>query len=220
MAVTAQKLLTELGNRSWSNFNINDMNFNNEDSAQARTELNAALRFLVNLQDFPFKVKEVSLTALKNLPSYIMREGQIFEIYNRDNLKKLEFLTDISELDLELTGEPVGFWIDYKNPEVFIRFYPVPDAKYNFSVVYNQFMPVRDEEGNLKFEFEKEDDFINLPSNLEYLFADCLILRTMITNNKDEQDENYRPMINEFEQAWRNFLRAARPVKTDFRVVW
>ena len=48
MAVTAQRLLDELGRRAWSGFNADDMEFSSEDSLQAKTELNAAMRYLVN----------------------------------------------------------------------------------------------------------------------------------------------------------------------------
>ena len=43
---------------------------------------------------------------------------------------------------------------------------------------------------------------------------------TMIQNNKDEQDENYRPTIDEFEKRWRLFKNACNPVDTITRYVW
>ena len=49
---------------------------------------------------------------------------------------------------------------------------------------------------------------------------DCLVLRTIITNMKDEQDENYRPTINEFNEVWRVFVKACKPKRIDNRVVW
>ena len=53
MTITAQRLLTELGASAWSGFNADDMVYSSEDSLQARTELNKALRYLLNL-NLPF----------------------------------------------------------------------------------------------------------------------------------------------------------------------
>ena len=203
MTITAQRLLTELGRRAWSGFNADDMVFESEDSLQAQAELNFAMRYLTNLVD------------------YSMPEGQINSIYNADTLDELEFIGDNSYYDKSLIGQPTGYWIEYSNPKTQIRLYPIPDRTYNYNIVYNQFKPIIDyKTKKKKFEFENAGDYINLPSNLEYLFMDCLVLRTIITNMKDEQDENYRPTINEFNEAWRLFLRACKPKKIQSRVIW
>ena len=82
MPITAQRILTELGRRAWSGFNADDMIFDNDDSLQARAELNAALRYLVNLSDFPFRAKEQNIKTSVNKPNYSSVEGQISGIYN------------------------------------------------------------------------------------------------------------------------------------------
>lgn len=56
--ITAQRILTELGNRAWSGFNKDDMIWGNDDAIQAQTELNVAIRYLMNLEDFPFRSKQ------------------------------------------------------------------------------------------------------------------------------------------------------------------
>ena len=220
MTITAQRLLTELGRRAWSGFNADDMLFSSEDSLQCQSELNSALRYLINLQDFPFRTKEQSLNTSKGLKTYAMPEGQITTIYNVDNLSALEFLGDSSNYDKNATGTPTGFWIEYNNPDEKIRLFPIPDNRYQYRVVYNQFKPVVSAEGETKHEFTQADDYINMPEHLEYLFMDCLVLRVMQTNNKDQQDENYIPIINEFNEAWKVFLRACKPVRKDTLVVW
>lgn len=221
MAITAQRLLTELGRRAWSGFNSDDMVFDNEDSLQAQAELNAALRYLINLIDFPFRGAELEIETDKNSELYNMPEGQIQEIYNANSLAVLEFIGDSSKYNKTVTGEPTGYWIDYNNPTQRIRLYPIPDKTYNLNVLYNQYKPVIDyRTKKKKFEFENASDYMNLPANLEYLFMDCLVLRTIITNMKDEQDENYRPTINEFNEAWRVFVKACKPKKIQNRVVW
>lgn len=220
MTVTAQRILTELGRRAWSGFNADDMVFSSEDSYQCQAEINSALRYLINLQDFPFRSKEQSLSTSKGVKSYSMPEGQITTIYNIDNLSTLEFLGDSSRYDKSLTGEPNGYWVDYSNPNAKLRLYPIPDDRYLYKVVYNQFKPVMGVNGETKHEFTQADDFINMPEHLEFLFMDCLVLRVMQTNNKDQQDENYVPIINEFNEAWKVFLRACKPVRKDTMVVW
>lgn len=221
MAITAQRLLTELGRRAWSGFNADDMIFESEDSLQAQAELNSALRYLINLVDFPFRSTELNIETGKDSEYYSMPEGQIDEIYNAKTLTILEFIGDNSKYDKELKGEPTGYWIEYTNPTQKIRLYPIPEKTYSYNIVYNQYKPIIDfKTKKKKFEFENASDYMNLPANLEYLFMDCLVLRTIITNMKDEQDENYRPTINEFNEAWRVFLRACKPKKIQNRVIW
>lgn len=221
MTITAQRLLDELGRRAWSGFSADDMEFTGTDSVQAQAELNAGLRYLVNLQDFPFKTKEKAIEVTTGSEAFTMVEGQISRIYNANTLAELDFIADSSKYDKELTGEPKAYWIDYNNPKQKIRLYPIPDGVYNYNVVYSQYQPVIDKDGKIKkYEFENPSDFLNMPSNLEYLFMDCLVMRTIVTNMKDEQDENYAPAIKEFNEAWKNFVRASKPKRQEVRVVW
>jgi hypothetical protein len=227
MTITAQRLLTKLGNKAWSGFNKDDMVWTSEDSDQAKEELNSALRYLINKEDFPFKTSIQTITTSKGNNGFKTPSGQIDKIYNKETLEELYYIGDITTIDTTETGTPQGFYIDYKNPKSTLKLYPIPDDTYSIGVVYNHFEPVIDaEEGTLKFEFENADDYINIPFddegkryNLEWLFADCLVLMTMAQNNKDEQDENYRPTLNEFEERWKLFKKLAKPVKVNPRMV-
>ena len=220
MTITAQRILDELGTSAWSGFSADDMVYTSTDSKQALTELNRGLRYLMNLKDFPFRRKEKAFETTSGADTFNMVEGQITGIYNADTLGELEFIGDSSKYDKELVGTPTGYWIEYNNPKAKIRLYPIPDGVYNYNIVYNQFQPIKDKDGKLtKYEFESEADFLNLPSNLEYLFMDCLVMRVIITNMKDEQDENFRPAINEFNEYWRSFIKACNPKKQNKRVV-
>ena len=221
MTITAQRILDELGTSAWSGYTADDLIYGKEDARQALTELNKALRYLMNLQDFPFRRKEKAIETTNGSDTYAMIEGQITGIYNANTLSELEFIGDSSKYDKDAVGSPVGYWIEYNNPKAKIRLYPIPDGVYNFNIVYNQFQPVKDKDGKLtKYEFESAEDYLNLPSNLEFLFMDCLVLRVIITNMKDEQDENFRPAINEFNEYWRSFIKACNPKKQNKKVVW
>jgi hypothetical protein len=221
MTVTAQRILTELGYKAWSGFNADDMVFNSDDSLQARTELNGALRYLLNLEDFPFRAKEKQFAAMGGIAEYSLPVGQVASVYDIDTLNTLIFVGDSKNYDKEATGQPSHYWINYNNPKAKLRLYPIPDDTYNMSVIYNQFRPVKDaDDGSLKFEFTKGNDYINLPADLEFLFMDCLVLKTMEQNNKDQQDENYQPTINEFNERWRVFKNAAKPVKITPYIKW
>lgn len=219
--ITAQDLLTKLGEEPWSGFNIDDMVFSSSDANTAKRVLNRALRYLLSLKDFPFRGKTSNIETDKDTESYKMPDGQISAVYNSDTLDVLMFIGDSSGYDKEKTGKPTGYWIDYKNPVQKIRLYPIPDAVYNYTIDYNQFAPVLDYSTKKpKFSFENADDYINMPELLQEYFADCLVLRAIMYNNKDEQDENYQPTINEFNEHWREFLRMAKPAKISNRVVW
>ncbi len=218
MTITVQDLLDELGNRAWSGFNKDDMVFGTEEAFTALAELNAAHRYLMASRDFPFKVLSDEIITSSNISQYPMIEGQVTEIVNKKTLQKLSQIQDWNALP-EAVGEPDSFWISFSNPDASIVLYPTPDKTYNFSVIYNTYKFILDKKGNQLYKFTNVDDYLNLPSYLEYLYADCLVLRTMATNNKDEQDENYRPILQEFAEAWRNFIHAANPVDMEQRIV-
>lgn len=221
MTVTAQDLLTMLGEEPWSGFNADDMVFSSDDAKPAKRILNRAVRYLINLQDFPFRSKEQLLETNNTTEVYRMVEGQIFKIYEAGTFEELEFVGDNSAFDKEKTGKPTHYWIEYNNPGQKIRMYPIPDDTYSYQVVYNMYKPIIDAAGKKqKFTFENEGDYLNLPDNIADMFADCLVLRAILTNNKDEQDENYRPTINEFNEHWRQFVRLAKPARIENRVVW
>lgn len=221
MTVTAQRLLTELGNRAWSGFNADDMTWGNEDARQAVAELNAAVLYLINLEDFPFKKKETKITTRNGNANYPAPSGQVTNIYNADTRESLSFYRDNSDYDKTLKGEPIGYWFEYNNPTQKLRIYPIPDNVYTYKIVYNQYKPVLKADDSTDFEFTAANDTLNMPEDLQLLFMNCIVLRTMVTNNKDEQDENYRPMISEFNEYWRLFKKACQPAKSNRYVkIW
>lgn len=219
MAITGQRLLTELGHKAWSGFNADDMTWADDESVIARTELNGALRYLFSLSDFPFKESVKKFKTVSNKNSYGLPYGQISEVYLIDgkNRKKLVFAPETAEKE---NGTPQSYSIAYVEQDVKLKLYPTPDSNYQIEVKYNKLEPVIDSNGNTKFEFEYGTDFINMPDSIAYYFMDCLVLKTMEQNNKDNQDENYQPIINEFNERWDEFKKMARPVKTETRVVW
>ena len=200
--------------------NKDDMKYTQEESASARRCLDRSLRYLVSLKDFPFRGKESSLTSDRGTDVYKMVDGQITKIYDVDTFQELEFVGDSSTFDKTKQGKPTHYWIEQGNPKQQIRLYPIPDASYEYNVAYNTYQPVIDKDGKTKkYTFENADDYLNIPPVLENAFADCIVMRAIVINNKDEQDENYRPSINEFNEHWKLFLSLARPTKVVKRVV-
>ncbi len=218
MTITTQRLLTELGNRSSSGFNKDDMVFGGEDAVTALAELNAAHRYLMSLEDFPFKNRIEELETMVGVRDYSMFPGQICEILNADTLFPLEEVP-VLQPNTTAGGVPKFYCINYSNPDSYINLMPTPERVYKFSVVYDSVKFIIDKRGNELDEFENADDILNMPSYLEFLYMDCLVLRTIATNCKDSEDENYIPTINEFKEAWRNFVKKAKPVKKGQRVV-
>lgn len=216
MGITCQQLLTEMGNRAWSGFDKDDMKFGEEEAESALAELNVALRYLINLEDFPFRADEYELTSRIGRSDYSAPDGQISRVFNKETLKELSYIGNADGLDKTKTGTPTCWYISYIDNEQVINLYPTPDTREKYLVIYNTFKPVRDVDGyTLKYKFENADDVINLPDTIDYLFQDCLVLRTMVTNNKDEQDENYQPTINEFFEHWRVFKKCSKPANRD-----
>lgn len=218
--ITAQNLLDLLGQEAWSGFNADDMKYTQSESATARRCIDRSLRYLTTLQNFPFRGKEYGLQSDRGTDVYKMVDGQITKIYETDTLQELEFIGDNSTFDKTKQGKPTHYWIEQGNPKQQIRLYPIPDASYEYNVLYNTYQPVIDKNGKTKkYKFENADDYLNIPPNLEDAFADCVVMRAIVINNKDEQDENYRPSINEFNEHWKLFLSLARPTKVVKRVV-
>jgi hypothetical protein len=222
MAITGQRLLTELGNRAWSGVNKDDMIWGNEEALTAQAELNSNIRYLFNLEDFPFKAEEQDFKTRSGNITYSAPDGQIETIINLDTRQELTFIKNINDLDATAKGSPTHYYIDYFNPEQpTLKLYPIPVKQERFRIVYNVMKPVKSADGyETKYEFENADDVINLPSTIDFLFMDCLVLKTMATNNKDEQDENYRPTIAEFEQAWRVFKQRANATNQSGNIVY
>lgn len=218
MTVTLQRLLTELGNRAWSGFNKDDMIFGSDEALTAIAELNCAHRFLMSLEDFPFQAQNFQISTIENISNYSMPDGQISEIINMNNFVRLKQIVNHSELQ-PLKGIPDRFWVEYSNPYSNLVLYPTPNKNMTFNVVFNSYKFILDKDGNQINEFQNADDFLNMPEYLENLYMDCLVLRTMAANNKDQEDENYVPTLNEFNEAWNNFLRKAVPFNIVQRIV-
>ena len=220
MKITVQRLLDELGNRAWSGFNKDDMIFGSDEAATALAELNAAHRYLMVLGNFSFENLSEDLYVIKNVTEYPNVDGQIQEIINLETHTTLKVSDRRSFLENEV-GTPEFYNVEYINPDSNIALYPVPDKNYSFKIIYSGYKFILDNRGNTLDEFRNVDDYLNMPENLGYLYMDCLVLRTMATNNKDEQDENYRPILNEFKEAWRNFLSKSEPCKVNQRIsIW
>lgn len=221
--ITWQRILDELGHKAWSGFNEDDMVWSSDDSKTAKAELNSALRYIINLEDFPFKQKNKELMLISNISNYSQPSGQIKGIYYTDDLSELTYISDPTKCDKNLKGKPQGYWIEYGAKPV-IRFYPTPDKTYKVNIVFSAYSPVKGSDGVLKAEFENADDVLNIPDNIatgniEMFFMDCLVLKTMEQNNKDREDENYQPIINEFNERWKVFKKMVNPVKVAPRIV-
>lgn len=220
--ITGQRILDELGRKAWSGFNEDDMVWSSDDSLTAKAELNSALRYIINLEDFPFKQKTKELLLIGGIGGYSQPSGQIKGIYHADNTE-IQFIGDSNGLDKTEKGKPTHYYIEYGTKPV-IRFYPIPDKAYKVDIQFSAYSPVKGADGALKVEFENADDYLNIPDNfatgnIETFFMDCLVLKTMEQNNKDDQDENYAPIINEFNQRWKIFKKMVNPVKVTPRIV-
>lgn len=220
MTITAQDIFKVMSHRAWSGFDNDEIDFNDEESLQAITELNTAVRYLVNLEDFIYKAREHKFRIQSNKNAYPVPQGQIQTVYNNENKEILTYIGSPLKYNLETKGKPHSFWIETNGNVQNIKFYPVPDNDYDLRAIYTQYKPVIDNQGFLKDEFTALDDVLNIPENLETLFMDCIVLRAMITNNKDDQDENYAPMKQEFIETWELFKKKASPANVQKRVVW
>lgn len=221
MAITGQKILDVLSRRAWAGVNKDDMIWGNEEAETIIEEINAAVRYLINLVDFPFKSSKQDFFTRNGNITYSMPDGQISTIYNLETLQELTFIDNASNLNKNLKGTPTHYYIEYLNPEQpTLKLYPIPDKRIQYRIEYNVLKPVKSADGlEEKFEFENADDVINMPPTIDYLFMDCVIMRAMATNNKDEQDENYRPMLNEFDEVWNVFKKTAKPTSQNIRIV-
>jgi len=218
--ITVQRLLEELGNKAWSGFNKDDMIYSNEDAQTAITELNGANRYLLALEDFPFKDQETTITTQNNKSTYTAPHGQIKFIFDTKNKRYLDFLENSEELQ-EQSGTPTKFYMDYENPDLpKIVLYPTPNEEITLLVKFNELRFILNKQGEPIDEFSSADDVLNLPKHIEKYYMDALVLRTIAQNNKDMTDENYQPTLKEFDEVWRNFVKLSRPVQDDLYITF
>ncbi len=214
--ITVQRLLEELGNKAWSGFNKDDMIYSNEDAKTAITELNCAHRYLLGLEEFPFKANTKTITTVAKQADYDAPDGQIRFIKRQKDNVFLSLCEKPEELT-EQSGTPNKFYFKYENPytpKIVLHPTPTTDGD-KYDVNYNTYKFILDKNGKELNEFNSADNLLNMPQHVEYLYMDALILRTIAQGNKDQTDENYQPTLNEFNEVWQNFLRNAQPVRKD-----
>lgn len=218
--ITVQRLLEELGNKAWSGFNKDDMFYSNEDAQTAITELNGANRYLMALEDFPFKDKETQILTKIEKSNYNCPIGQIKFIYNHETNTFLDLIEGDDILQLEdLNGIPSKFYFKYDNPNApEIVLYPTPNDTIKLTIKYNDLNFILNAQGEPVAEFTSADDVLNLPKHIEHYYMDALILRTIAQNNKDISDENYQPTLKEFAEVWQNFVKLSQPVQKDLYI--
>jgi hypothetical protein len=180
-------------------------------------EFNSAIVYLTAREDFPFQNDTTQSSTQKGESTCSLSAGIIENVYIDGGTDYLERIDKNVFLDKTNIGEPTQYYLDYSYNSLILHLYPIPDAMYTVNVEYqiNNFVAGSDSEA--KSRFTTADDLLNIPDNLQDLFWECVILRAMQTGIKDNNDENYGPIKEEFNEIWKLFVQKTNPNKGDKR---
>lgn len=213
-----QNAMTLATQKAWSPFNSNQATFGTPSNATMFAEFNSAILFNTNREDFPFQDNTSQITTESGTNSYMLNASVIENMYVEGDLEYLERITKNNFLPPK-TGKPEKWWPEYSFNVLQAHFYPTPDDVYTIQIENQVNDFVLGADGTTKQVFDSADDELNLPENMQRIFWECIILRAMQTGMKDNTDENYQPIIDEYNDAWRSFINKSQPVKVEKRIL-
>lgn len=209
-----QEALDLAATKAWSGFSPDNTTFSSADAKTMVAEFNSSILYNSNREDFPFQVGALSFNTVIGQRAYELDTGVINKVYISGELDYLKLIDENPFLE-ETQGVPTQFYLKYVNNVLYMYLHQIPDAVYTVNVDYVQNSFVVGADNVIKQTFTDADDELNIPEHLQELFWQCIILRAMQTNNKDGTDENYAPIISEYNEFWNTFVRKSKPIKKD-----
>lgn len=210
-----QEALRVAAVNAWSGFSVDNTTFGSADCATMLEELNKAVLFLTGQEDFPKQIDTISFNTVIGQRAYQLSDiRKIENIYLTDGSDYLKLIDESPFLDI-VQGKPTQFYPKYIDNVLSVYLHRIPDAVYEANVNYQKYKFILAADDSTKELFTAADDELNIPEHLQELFWRCLFERAMQTNNKDETDENYKPIILEANEFWNTFVRKTKIVKRD-----
>lgn len=209
-----QQALTLAATKAWSGFSVDNTTFGTADCATMQAEFNSSILYNTNREDFPFQTSSMTFNTVAGQRAYELSVGVVKNVYVQGQTGYLTLIPENPFLD-DVQGIPTEFYLKYIGNSLYIYLNVIPDGVYQINVDYNITDFVLDVDTTTKQTFTKATDTLNIPEHLQELFWQCIILRAMQTANKDSTDENYAPIISEYNEFWNTFVRKSKPIKKD-----
>lgn len=207
-----QEALELAATKAWSGFSPDNTTFGTDDCATMLAEFNSSILYNTSKEDFPFQTGSTTFDTVVGQRAYILDAGVIENAYIEGQSDYLTLIEENPFLDVT-QGIPTEFYLKFICNSLYMYLHQIPNAVYTVNVNYqvNNFVLAAD--GTEKQIFTAATDILNIPEHLQELFWQCIILRAMQTNNKDNTDENYTPIISEYNEFWNLFVRKSKPIK-------
>lgn len=209
MTLTFLDLYNATAEQAWSMFDADAESAEDFESG-LKSAINTALTEIWCSYDFPFRVKDQTFRTKPNVTSYNLPRGNILK-KDIDNASYYwikcdgAFLSYIKDYELlePSTGKPTGFYVDQNK----LYLYPTPDAFYNVQMKYLTLEIGYSEEGDVRFEFLEDGDYLDIPEEYETLFKNVLIKKAMLYAVCAPSDENYPGYLEQYNNAYKTLIK-------------
>lgn len=215
------EIILNVSNLRWSIVDPEPSSFEEVQKA-VKLAVCQAHSYIWGLKDFFFKQRKAIYPLNAGENTFLAPKGTIKKIWVAGEKEYLSELENQEDIDFcsEEKGQPLNYWIEMSDFGPIVKLNPCPDKKIQVFVRYDSEMKVKSASGDEKVNFSERDDVPNLPDDpvLEDLYLHCLNTKAMVYLVADETDENYKPYIQEFNEAYRALLKY-RTTMTDRRFV-
>lgn len=214
-------IILNVSNLRWSIVDPEPSSFEDVQKA-VKLAVCQAHSYIWGLNDFCFKERKAIFSLNNGENTFLASKGIIKQVWVKGGSEYLTEFENREEVDFleDKTGQPVQYWVEMSDSGPIVKLYPTPDKSMQVFIRYDTSMKAKSADGKEKANFEMMDDVLNLPDDevLQDLYLHCLNTKSMVYLVADETDENYRPYIQEFEEAYRSLLKY-RATMTDRRFV-
>lgn len=176
--------------------------------------------YIWNAWEYSFKERVKSIGTQENIREYEKPAGTLLSILCVNNAQNtyLEEIENPDLLDLNRKGKPTGYWFEIQGNENKLVLFPIPDKEYNLKIRFNTSDSAIDMNGKPQINLENEDDTINIPSECEDNYINCLQCKSMEYLIADSTDENYVPYQKMFNENFKR-LREFKNTKKEYKVI-
>lgn len=214
-----QQALETAAVNAWSGFSIDNTTFGSADCLTMTEEINKSLLFNTSRWDFPFQDDSTTFSTVVGQRTYELDDiSKINNLYITGQSDYLKLIDESPFLDT-VQGIPTEFYPKYVDNVLNVYLHTIPDAIYTVNVDFQKYKFVLAIDGTEKETFTAATDTLSIPTHLQELFWRCIFARAMQTNNKDETDENYKPIIAEYNEFWKLFIDKAEPIEKTKRMI-
>lgn len=221
MALTFINIYNEVAEQAWSMYDA-DVESVEDFESGLKSSINKALGELWCSYDFPFRVKEYTITT-QDTNSYDMPTGNIYKksVNNKQTYSVrlvgkgyLEYSDAIDSSELE-SGTPTKFQV--YNDKILLDC--IPDDTYSIIVEYVDLAIGEDDFGDKLYELVNDEDEISVPEKFEKIFKNALITKAMLYAIASKEDENYAGYLEQYENAYKTLIKYSMGIDVDKRVI-